>query len=946
MMIIQLLQQIGEGGMGVVYMAEQTEPVRRKVALKIIKPGMDSRQVIARFEAERQALALMDHQNIARVLDAGTTAGGRPYFVMELVHGIPITKFCDDRRLTPRQRLELFIPVCQAIQHAHQKGIIHRDVKPSNVLVTMYDDRPVPKVIDFGVAKAVEQRLTDRTLFTHFGALVGTFEYMSPEQAEMNAFGVDTRSDIYSLGVLLYELLTGSTPLQRQRLRQVALDELVRLIKEAETPRPSLRLGSSHDLAKIAAARGTEPAQLAKLVRGEVDWIVMKCLEKDRTRRYETANSLARDIQRYLANEVVEARPASAGYRLRKYVSRHRGPVLAASLVLLALVAGVAGTTWGLIHEGRANAELAAKNRELADEQAKVQARFDLARKAVATLHTGFREDLLLRSDEFKGLRAKLLKEAAGFYGDLEKLLAGQADAPSRRLLADGYFQLAELTAKISSRAEALALHRKALAVRRELAGADAAPEARLDLARSLGAVGDLLSQTGKLEASARAFAEQHDVARALAAEHPTEAAQAVLAQNLKYTGVLLQVSGKAEEARAALAKAVAIQRNLVAANPSATGLRYDLAHYLIYNGSYGWMVGKSAECLALHEDARAILQKLADENPAETRFRYELAWAHHDIASTLSDEGRSAEALAANAKARALVRKLTETHPAVTDFQNLLAVAHDVFGEVLAELERPAEALAAFEKAIAIQEKLDAVNPRNNQVQRFLALSYNGAGDVYRQMGKPAEALQWHAKAREVLAKQIEANRGYPMVFTRTQLAETLDKTGLSLSASGKHGEALAACREALALRQKLSDAQPAFVWLRGRVAGSLTGLGTVQRRAGQAADAVASFRRAADVVEQLPTPTPRHLYDLACCHALLAGVAAEPGSGLPAREGAAAAERAMATLRRAVAEGNSNLAHLRADPYLDDLRSRADFKGLLADLEKRQKARGEKRP
>ena len=230
----KLLQQIGEGGFGVVYMAEQLEPVRRKVALKIIKPGMDSRQVIARFEAERQALAMMDHQNIARVLDAGTTASGRPYFVMELVHGVPITRFCDDNKLTPRERLALFVPVCQAIQHAHQKGIIHRDIKPSNVLVTMYDDKPVPKVIDFGVAKAVEQRLTEKTMFTHYGALVGTFEYMSPEQAEMNAFGVDTRSDVYSLGVLLYELLTGTTPLERTRLREAVLDEMVRLIREEE----------------------------------------------------------------------------------------------------------------------------------------------------------------------------------------------------------------------------------------------------------------------------------------------------------------------------------------------------------------------------------------------------------------------------------------------------------------------------------------------------------------------------------------------------------------------------------------------------------------------------------------------------------------------------------------------------------------------------------------
>lgn len=342
----KLLQQIGEGGMGVVYMAEQEQPVRRKVALKVIKPGMDSKQVVARFEAERQALAMMDHQNIAKVYDAGTTDSGRPYFVMELVHGVPITQFCDQNKLTPRERLELFVPVCQAIQHAHQKGVIHRDVKPSNVLVTMYDDRPVPKVIDFGVAKAVEQRLTERTMFTQFGTLVGTFEYMSPEQAEMNAFGVDTRSDIYSLGVILYELLTGTTPLERQRLREAALNELVRLIREEEPPRPSARLSSSGNLPKIAAARKTEPARLSRLVRGEIDWIVMKCLEKDRSRRYDTANGLARDLERYLADEPVEAGPPSAGYRLRKYARKHRRLLTTAAAFGLLLLIGVVLSTW------------------------------------------------------------------------------------------------------------------------------------------------------------------------------------------------------------------------------------------------------------------------------------------------------------------------------------------------------------------------------------------------------------------------------------------------------------------------------------------------------------------------------------------------------------------------------------------------------------------------
>jgi serine/threonine protein kinase/WD40 repeat protein len=364
----KLLQQIGEGGMGVVFMAEQENPVRRRVALKIIKPGMDSAQVIARFEAERQALAMMDHPNIARVLDAGTTDSGRPYFVMELVYGVPIVKFCDDSQLTPRQRLELFVPICQAIQHAHQKGIIHRDIKPSNVLVTMHDDKLVPKVIDFGVAKAIEQRLTEKSLFTAFGAVVGTLEYMSPEQAEMNAFGVDTRSDVYSLGVLLYELLTGTTPLERKRLREAAYTEVLRLIKEVEPPRPSVRLSSSGDLPKIAAARKTEPERLSRLLRGEIDWIVMRCLEKDRSRRYESASALARDVERYLRDEAVEACPQSVGYRLRKFTRRYR-VMLSTATAFAALLVIASGVSIWLALQAKQAENTANEKRNFADQK-------------------------------------------------------------------------------------------------------------------------------------------------------------------------------------------------------------------------------------------------------------------------------------------------------------------------------------------------------------------------------------------------------------------------------------------------------------------------------------------------------------------------------------------------------------------------------------------------
>jgi WD40 repeat protein/serine/threonine protein kinase len=338
----KLLEPIGEGGFGVVYMAEQTRPVRRKVALKVLKPGMDTRQVVARFEAERQALALMDHPNIARVFDGGTTDSGRPYFVMELVKGVPITEFCDQNRLTPRQRLELFVSVCQAVQHAHQKGIIHRDLKPPNVLVTVHDTTPVVKVIDFGIAKALGQELTDKTLYTGFAQLIGTPLYMSPEQAGQSGLDIDTRSDIYALGVLLYELLTGTTPFDQERLRTVSYEEMRRIIREEEPARPSVRVsGLGQAGARVFAERQSDPRRLRQLFRGELDWIVMRCLDKDRNRRYETASALARDIERYLADEPVSACPPSAWYRFRKLARRHRRALVPAAVIALAALIGV-----------------------------------------------------------------------------------------------------------------------------------------------------------------------------------------------------------------------------------------------------------------------------------------------------------------------------------------------------------------------------------------------------------------------------------------------------------------------------------------------------------------------------------------------------------------------------------------------------------------------------
>jgi serine/threonine protein kinase/tetratricopeptide (TPR) repeat protein len=699
----KLREKIGEGGMGVVYLAEQEKPVRRRVALKIIKPGMDTEQVVTRFEAERQALALMDHPSIARVFDAGSTDTGRPYFVMELVKGVPITEYCDTVHLTPQDRLELFIPVCQAIQHAHQKGVIHRDVKPSNVLVTMQDGKPVPKIIDFGIAKAVEQRLTERSLFTQHGTIMGTLEYMSPEQAEMSAMDVDTRTDVYALGVMLYELLTGSTPLERSRLRESAYAEILRRIREEDPPKPSMRLSESRArLPSVAAQRRTEPARLTKLVRGELDWIVMKAIEKDRTRRYETANGLARDIERYLAGDPVEAGPPSASYRLRKFASRHRLALVTAGAFAGLLAAAAAVSTWEAVRATAAERRAAAEaQRAIAAEST---AREEAAKaRAVNEFLT---QDILTQAEPAKNSvedHVKLLDvldraadKVGQRFGDQP-----QVEAELRSTIAATYHGLGAF-----ARAEQQV--RAQLEIERRLHGGESA-----EALGALGQLGHYRDHLGDSRAAADLLRQAADgLSRRLGPDHPDTLATR---NNL---AVAYFAAGRMSDAIALHEETLKLRTSKLGPHhPDTLTSRNNLA--TAYNSA-----GRTADAIALHEETlRLMTSTLGPDHPDTLTSRNNLAEAY-------GNARRMAEATAMHEQTLKLSKsKLGPEHPLSLTVCSNLADAYLAAG-------RTADAIPLLETALKGRTaKLGPDHPDT-------LASRNNLGNAYQSTRRTGEAI------------------------------------------------------------------------------------------------------------------------------------------------------------------------------------------------------------
>jgi tetratricopeptide (TPR) repeat protein/tRNA A-37 threonylcarbamoyl transferase component Bud32 len=748
----KLLQQIGEGGMGAVWMAEQTEPVQRKVALKIIKAGMDSRQVLARFEAERQALALMDHPNIAKVHDGGATDSVRPYFVMELVKGQPITTYCDEQRLTVRQRLELFLPVCQAIQHAHQKGIIHRDIKPSNVLIAPYDGKPVVKMIDFGIAKATGQQLTEKTLFTDFGAVVGTLEYMSPEQAELNNQDIDTRSDIYSLGVLLYELLTGTTPLERKRLKEGALLEVLQRIREEEPPTPSTRLSTTDELPAIAANRGLEPRKLSGLVRGELDWIVMKALEKDRGRRYETANSFALDVQRYLADEPVLACPPSAWYRFRKYARRHRAALGTAVVLAAALLVAVVVLVLSNVRVRRESAEKTA---------ALEQSQRDLngALQVVEQMLTRTGAERLAGLPHMEEVRRDLLEDALKFY---QRFLEENRTNPKVR------FETARACRRAGDIQHLLGRdHRAGAAYDQGIALLQALSAERPDLAdyrRELALChygrGQMLGVAGSPRDAEQAFDQALKLYEELVAENPEHGIDRDNLTTSRYgLALVYESTGRLDEAEKALHRILREAEALVARFPAEPAHRKSLAVYCL----------KLANLLMTHTDqvqeserlfrkAVALAEQVARKPPHEREYEMQVAANHAGLANALMHTGRFEEAGAEYRKAQALLKKLTDDFPSRPDYRLAYAQSHGMLGNFHQVQHQLEQAEKAWEQDRKLQERLAAEYPTSAKYQSSYgaSLSNRSVGPAERGELREARSLLEEAIRRQQAALKI----------------------------------------------------------------------------------------------------------------------------------------------------------------------------------------------
>ncbi len=795
----KLLKELGEGGFGTVWLAEQSEPIQREVALKVIKPGMDSREIIARFAAERQTLALMEHPNIAAVLDAGATEGGRPFFVMELVKGEPVTSYCDKRRLTLRQRLELFIPVCQAVQHAHQKAVLHRDLKPSNILVMEVDGKAVPKVIDFGIAKALGgmEDVPDANLVrTQAGMVIGTPQYMSPEQAGSRS-DVDTRSDIYTLGIILYELLTGKTPLSQQEIRQAALDEMLRLIRECETKKPSSSLlPASEAVTSCATARGSDLRKLTAAMRGDLDWIVLKALEKERERRYETATALADDIRRYLQSEPVSAAAPGVMYRFKRLVRRNRLVFSAATAVFGTLIAGVTVSTW----QWRETLQ----EREQKNEQfLRAKASREQAEKIMIFLLGDLRTKLSTRAA--LSVLVEVEKQVEDYY---DKLGVDGQDEAQLNTRAWAYLNQGLTQEALGNLSLAVSCQQKALAIRRQLVAAR--PEEKTwqrELATNISKMAHLYELQGAHDPAAALYQESADIRRRLAAGSPADSlAQYDLSVSLNNLGRLDKVRNRLPEALKFFQEDLAIMEGIIVREPDNPRWEESLSTTVNQLGYVRMRQGDFESAAKDFVRSFQLRQKLVANDPDNLPLQRELAVSHENIGDVYRAGGALAEALERFKQSRAIKEKLVADDPQNAGWQADLVRCLESISDIQQRQRNTDAAIETLQQAVGIEERLVAKDSANLSWQFSLSVNYNNLGILHSERKNLPAALRNYQRHNEIMQQLIPLDPKRP--DWRRELAVSYSNLGSIQREMGDRQGAEVSCSIALETAEALQAA------------------------------------------------------------------------------------------------------------------------------------------